>query len=119
MFNLDLIHSHLFSKPSVHLEKLYSYSAVAIDIVDPGAIHLGVELTAERRDQLHNRPDSYIHINEESGPTPAYFCGFGCGLKRLTGAIGTFNFQRKLDWNPRTSRPLRRNAFASEVFLIH
>ena len=50
---IDAIFS-LFSEPAVSVQELNTDAAVTVDVVDPGAVHFGGQLTTKWRRQLYS-----------------------------------------------------------------
>src|SRR5215213_1466779 len=73
----------LLGKPTISVEQFDSDAPVAVNLVDPGAIHFGFQLTSKRRHQPYSRTDSDINVHEQRSAAAADFNGLGFGLKSL------------------------------------
>src|SRR5215213_4246895 len=112
------IYYFLFCKPTIIVEEFDSDVPVAVDVVNPGAIHLGIQPTTKRRHQLYLRTDSDINVHQERCAAAADFNGLGLGLKSFACGVCSLHVKSKLDRNSRASGSLRRN-IATRVFLSH
>src|SRR4051794_11000342 len=72
----------LFGKPSIGVQEFNSDAPVAVDVVDPRAIHFGVELTTKRRHELHLRTKWDINVDEERGAAAADLNGLRLRCER-------------------------------------
>src|SRR6185369_11179386 len=78
---INSIFYFLLSKPSIGVEKFNSDAPVAIDVVNPRAIHFGIQLTTKRWHELYLRTKRDINVDEERCAAAADFNGLGLGCK--------------------------------------
>ena len=88
------------------IEEFDSDTAIAVDVVNPGTVHFGVQLLTERRHQLYLRTNRDINVHEERRASVADFDGLGLCCKRFARRICSLHIQSELDWNSRASRSL-------------
>ena len=71
----------LLSEPSIVIEQLNADASASVDIVDPRAVDLGVQLTTKWWDQLYSRTNCNITIDEDRCAAATDFNRLGLGLK--------------------------------------